>query len=108
MFGTILDISTDGQMQDISISNYQVGSLNVNVDKFIDFSIITNYRSTWYVWVRGFMFIFLIIYHINQIVKFLRGYNVADGSGGGNIYFVSTNNNSLNSGNNKMLGGGKK
>lgn len=98
MFGTILDISTDGQLSDIKIENYEVGSLKLNVSKFIDFSIITKYRSTWYAWVRGFMFIFLIIYHINQIMKFLRGFNIADGSSGGN----TDNNNS-----NNKLGGGK-
>lgn len=80
MFGTIIDISTDGQMDDISLENYQVGTLNVNVKKFIDFSVITKYRSTWYAWVRGFVFIFLIIFHINQLSKFLRGFSITDGS----------------------------
>lgn len=80
MFGIILDVSVDGQMEDISINNYKVGSLNVNVDNFIDFSFITQYRETWYAWVRGFVFIFLIIYHINQINKFLRGFSISDGS----------------------------
>lgn len=96
MFGTILDISTDGQLSDIEIENYEVGSLKLNVSKFVDFSIITKYRSTWYAWVRGFIFIFLIIYHINQIMKFLRGFNIADGSSSGNIV------------NNDKFGGGKK
>lgn len=80
MFGTILDISVDGQMEDISINNYKVGSLNINLPKFIDFSFITKYRSTWYSWVRGFVFIFLIVYHVNQLNKFLRGFNITDGS----------------------------
>lgn len=80
MFSTILDIADDGQMSDISINNYKVGNLNINMPNFIDFSIITQYRSTWYMWVRGFTFIFLIIYHINQINKFLRGFNITDGS----------------------------
>lgn len=80
MFSTILDIGTDGQMEDISIKNYKVGSLNINVPSFIDFSFITKYRSTWYSWVRGFVFIFLIIYHVNQINKFLRGFSITEGS----------------------------
>lgn len=80
MFSTILDIADDGQMSDISINNYKVGNLNINMPNFIDFSIITQYRSTWYMWVRGFTFIFLIIYHVNQISKFLRGFNITDGS----------------------------
>lgn len=80
MFSTILDISDDGQMSDIKINNYKVGNLNINMPKFIDFSVITQYRVTWYGWVRGFIFIFLIIYHVNQISKFLRGFNITDGS----------------------------
>ena len=80
MFGTILDIATDGQLDDVSIENYQVGTLNINVKKFIDFSIITKYRSTWYAWVRGFVFIFLIIFHVNQLSKFMRGFSITDGS----------------------------
>jgi len=80
MFSTIIDIGTDGQMEDISINNYQVAGLKLNISNFIDFSFITKYRSTWYAWVRGFMFIFLIIYHINQLTKFLRGFSITDGS----------------------------
>lgn len=80
MFGTISDVSSDGELDDISINNYQVGDLSLNVSNFIDFSFITDYKETWYSWVRGFVFIFLIIYHINQLTKFLRGFNIADGS----------------------------
>lgn len=80
MFGSILDISIDGQLEDISINNYQIGNKKINVPSFIDFSIITKYRDTWYTWVRGFVFIFLIIYHINQLTKFLRGFSITDGS----------------------------
>lgn len=80
MFSTILDIAVDGQIEDISINNYSVGSLQVNVPSFLDFSFITKYRATWYAWVRGFTFIFLIIYHINQLTKFLRGFSITEGS----------------------------
>lgn len=80
MFSIISDVATDGEMQDIGINNYQVGTLNINLPNFIDFSYITQYRDTWYSWVRGFVFIFLIIYHINQINKFLRGFSISDGS----------------------------
>lgn len=79
MFSLIVDVGTDGEMEDISINNYKVGTLNINLPNFIDFSYITQYRNTWYAWVRGFVFIFLIIYHINQINKFLRGFSVSDG-----------------------------
>lgn len=80
MFGSISDISTNGEISDIAINNYQVGDLNLNVSNFIDFSFITKYRDTWYSWVRGFMFIFLIIYHVNQLTKFLRGFSITDGA----------------------------
>lgn len=80
MFGTILDIELDGQMNDIQVKNYQVGNLKINLPNFIDFSIITKYKDHWYRWVRGFTFIFLIIYHINQLTKFLRGFSITDGA----------------------------
>lgn len=81
MFSTISDISDDGQLSDISISNYKVSDkLTLNIPHFLNFSIITKYRSTWYGWVRGIIFILLIIYHINQINKLLTGISVADGS----------------------------
>ena len=80
MFGTILDLSTDGQMEDIAINNYQVGDTSVSVPNFIDFSFITKYKDTWYMLVRGFVFIFLIIYHVNQLNKFLRGFPITDGA----------------------------
>lgn len=55
------------------------GNMNFNAKKFIDFSWVSKYKNTWYAWVRGFVFIFLIIYNINQIIKLFRGYNVAEG-----------------------------
>ncbi len=85
MFGTIKDVATDGQLSNVEIKNYKVGKLNINLPSFVNFSIITKYRSTWYSWVRGFVFLFLIIYHINQMTKFLRGFNIADGTNGGNF-----------------------
>lgn len=108
MFSTVLDISVDGQIEDISINNLQVGDLSISLPNFIDFSIITKYRSTWYAWVRGFTYIFLLLYHVNQIVKFLRGYTITDGSIS-SIEFHSTNNANmrLNSGSSLRLGGGK-
>ena len=80
MFSTILDITDDGQISNIQIKDYKVGNLKISVPNFIDFSYITQYRPTWYAWVRGFVFIFLIIYHVNQIMKFLRGFNITDGA----------------------------
>ena len=84
------------------------GNININVDKFINFKWITKYKDTWYGWVRGVLFIFIIIYHLNQILKLLRGITFTDGSTAhGGVYFVSTNSNALPTSNTKMLGGGK-
>lgn len=64
----------------VGLNNYSFSnSLTYNNDKFIDFSFITKYKDTWYVWVRGVIFILIVIYNINQIMKLFRGYNVAEG-----------------------------
>ncbi len=78
MFETVKQVES-GEDISISLDNYKVGNMNLNMPKFINFSFITKYKNTWYAWVRGFIFVFLIIYNINQIIKLLRGYNVADG-----------------------------
>lgn len=80
LFETIKTVES-GESFSIDLPEYQVSSdLKIKQDKFIDFGNITKYRDKWYGWVRGFTFIFLIIYNINQITKFLRGINVADGA----------------------------
>lgn len=85
-FSEIWDVTEDGQIDDISINGLNIGGKNVSVPKFIDFSIITKYKVYWYSWVRAFIFIFLIIYNINQVMKLLRGIPIADGgkTGGDN------------------------
>lgn len=88
LFETIKTVQT-GEDLSINLPEYQIANnLKVKQDKFINFGRITKYKQTWYSWVRGFTFIFLIIYNINQITKFLRGINVADGS-----VLVGTNSN---------------
>lgn len=49
-------------------------------DNWIKFDMILKYKQTWFQWCRGFTYIFFIIYNLNQLVKFLRGFSVADGS----------------------------
>lgn len=72
---------TNGETLSVDLPEYKVAdNLVIKKDKFIDFGKITKYKDTWYSWVRGFTFIFMIIYNINQITKFLRGINVADGA----------------------------
>lgn len=78
MFETVKQVES-GQDISISLNNYKVGNSNFNMPNFINFSWVTKYKSTWYSWVRGVLFILLIIYNINQVMKLFRGYNVAEG-----------------------------
>lgn len=80
LFETIKTVSS-GEDLSIDLPEYKISdNLTVKQHKFIDFGKVTKYKQTWYGWVRGFTFIFMIIYNINQIMKFLRGFNVADGA----------------------------
>lgn len=79
MFETVKQVNS-GQDITIDLNGYKIGNTNFNVKKFIDFSWISKYKNTWYAWVRGFVFVFLIIYNINQVIKLMRGYNVAEGA----------------------------
>lgn len=79
MFETVKQVKEEGNLS-VGLEGYNFGNgITYNNKKFIDFSFITKYKTTWYAWVRGFVFIFLIIYNINQIMKLFRGYNVAEG-----------------------------
>lgn len=89
LFETIKTVES-GEDLSIDLPEYQISkNLTIKQNKFIDFGKVTKYKDIWYGWVRGFTFIFMIIYNINQITKFLRGVNVADGS-----TLVGTDNNS--------------
>ena len=78
MFETVKQVES-GEDISINLNGYKIGNMNFNIPKFINFSWVSKYKNTWYAWVRGFVFVFLIIYNINQVIKLLRGYNVADG-----------------------------
>lgn len=78
MFETVKQVES-GEDITIDLNGYKVGNININAKKFIDFTWVSKYKNTWYAWVRGFVFIFLIIYNINQVIKLFRGYNVAEG-----------------------------
>ena len=109
MFGTLKDVTNDGQFQDISINDLQIGDTVINLPNFIDFSYITKYRATYYMWVRGFMYIFLLIYNINQLLKFLRGFTLTDGSiSSSSIVYHDTSSMRISNNNNLRLGGGKR
>ena len=99
MFETIQQVES-GQDITIDLKGYNVGNVfTFDAKNFIDFSWVTKYKNTWYSWVRGITFILLIIYHINQLMKLFRGYNIGDGS--------SKNDNQI-PGQTSMYGGGKK
>lgn len=89
MFETIKQVKEEGNLS-VGLEGYNFGNgITYNNKKFVDFSFITKYKNTWYAWCRGIIFILLIIYNINQIMKLFRGYNIAEGvnkienSGGG-------------------------
>ena len=78
LFGTLETISA-GEELSVDLPEYKISNdLTIKQEKFIDFNIIKEFKTTWYGWVRGFTFIFIIIYNINQIMKFLRGFSVSD------------------------------
>ena len=75
----------------VNLNGYRVSNdLTINVDNFIDFSNINSVKDTWHAWVRGFIWILLIIYNVNEVIKFLNKYSFSaqssssNSSGGGN------------------------
>lgn len=79
MFETVKQVKEEGNLS-VGLEGYNFSNgITYNNKKFIDFSFITKYKNTWYAWIRGIIFILLIIYNINQIMKLFRGYNVAEG-----------------------------
>lgn len=78
IFGTLEDISDNGSSV-VSLNGYQIGGMTFNIPKFVDFNNIVKYKDTWYGWVRGVMFVLLIIYNINQVYKLIRGTSLAEG-----------------------------
>ena len=74
-----LENVNEGNINSINLENYKIGSLTINISNFKDISKISNYRDTWFSWVRGFIFVLLIIYNFNQIYKLIRGTSLADG-----------------------------
>ena len=66
----------------IDLSNYKLTDrVTISLANFIDFSMFSQYRDIWFTWVRIVVYILLLIYNLNQIMKFLRGFSIADGSG---------------------------
>lgn len=65
----------------VPLSNYKVSdNLTVNSSNFIDFSIFSDFKSTWHSWIRVVFYILLIIFNINMCIKFFRGVGVSQGA----------------------------
>ncbi len=79
MFGDIENVE-GGNTSNINLNGYTVAGKQFGLNNFINFSWILQYKETWYSWARGIVFILLIIYNINQIMKLFRGYSVGEGS----------------------------
>lgn len=79
IFGTIENVES-GNTSNVNLNNYTVAGKQFSINNFIDFGWILQYKENWYSWARGIIFILLIIYNINQIMKLFRGYGVAEGN----------------------------
>lgn len=79
MFGTIENIE-GGNTSNIDLNGYTIAGKQFGLNNFINLGLILQYKETWYSWARGIVFILLIIYNINQIMKLFRGYSVGEGS----------------------------
>lgn len=63
-----------GVFDDIKISSYKVGNSNISLDTtIVDSKPINDAKPWYYPWVRGTVFILLIVYNYNQIYKLIRG-----------------------------------
>lgn len=72
---------TDEITTSIDLSNYSISDkLTINMSKFIDFSIFSKYKETWYSWIRVVVYIGLVIYNINQTIKLFNGFGAVEGS----------------------------
>lgn len=82
LFENVKDVSQgDPAGLNINFNNYKIGNKEIATGKnWIKFDMILKYKQTWFQWCRGFTYIFFIIYNLNQLIKFLRGFSVADGS----------------------------
>lgn len=66
---------------EVNIQNYKIGDKYLSTPKkWINFDFVLQHKNTWFAWVRGFTYVFFVIYNINQFLKLLRGFNISDGS----------------------------
>ena len=70
--------SSNGITTSIDLNNYKFSDkVSINMKKFVDFSIFSKYRDTWFIWARVIVYILLVLYWINEISKFFRGFSVS-------------------------------
>ena len=79
IFGDVENV-TGSSSGSISLNGYKINGITFNSDNFIDLGFITKYKDTWYSWTRGVIYILVIIYNINQVMKLFRGYGLTSGS----------------------------
>lgn len=72
---TYVDISDYDETDKINVSidllDYKLGNQTLSVKNFINFGIFTNFKNTWYTWVRVFMYTSLVIWDIHNVIKFI-------------------------------------
>ncbi len=93
---SITDVTgdTDDITLGIDLKNYSIlDKITINMNKFIDFSIFSKFKPTWYSWVRVVVYIGLVLYNVNEAVKFFNGFGAVSGS----IRDISTGLSSTNS-----------
>ena len=78
IFDTVDDYSSVGASA-VDFPNYSVGGLNIGLNNFIRFDFINQYKEVYFSWIRGFTYIGLAIFNINQIMKLFKGHGITDG-----------------------------
>lgn len=64
----------------INFNNYNIGNKKIATgSNWVRFDLILKYRNTWFAWIRGFTYVFFVIYNANQFMKLLRGFSLSDG-----------------------------
>ena len=82
LFKNLEDIDNgDTAGLDVNIKNYKIGNYSLSTPKkWVNFDFVLKHKNTWFAWVRGFTYVFFVIYNINQFLKLLRGFTISDGS----------------------------
>lgn len=75
------DTSANSDSLDVNFSGYKIGDTTISSGRnWVNFDFILKYKNTWFTWVRGFTYVFFVIYNANQFMKLLRGFSLSDGS----------------------------